>query len=70
MNFIVSFAISQGTNVSFVYCIDSFRPVAGEVTVTQLAFKCQYEFFVFFPFCIAFIDSITPKVYLKVLTEF
>jgi hypothetical protein len=55
---IVSFAISQGTNVSFVYCIDCFRPVAGEVTVTQLAFKCQYEYF-FFPFCIAFIDSTT-----------
>lgn len=38
---LVSFAITQGTNVSFVYCIDSFRPVAGEVTVTQLAFKCK-----------------------------
>ncbi|KAL4908626.1 hypothetical protein BDW74DRAFT_188538 [Aspergillus multicolor] len=37
---LLSFAITQGTNVSFVYCIDSFRPVAGEVTVTQLAFKC------------------------------
>ncbi|KAL3441826.1 hypothetical protein BJX65DRAFT_313460 [Aspergillus insuetus] len=37
----LSFAITQGTNVSFVYCIDSFPPVAGEVTVTQLAFKCS-----------------------------
>ncbi|KAL4947829.1 major facilitator superfamily domain-containing protein, partial [Aspergillus filifer] len=36
---LLSFAITQGTNVSFVYCIDSFRPVAGEVIVTQLAFK-------------------------------
>jgi hypothetical protein len=40
---VVSFAITQGTNVSFVYCIDSFRPVAGEVTVTQLAFKCAFS---------------------------
>lgn len=39
----VSFSITQGTNVSFVYCIDSFRPVAGEVAVTQLAFKCMYR---------------------------
>ncbi|KAL3491708.1 hypothetical protein BJX62DRAFT_236969 [Aspergillus germanicus] len=32
---LLSFAMTQGTNVSFVYCIDSFPPVAGEVTVTQ-----------------------------------
>lgn len=27
----------QGTT----YCIDAYRPIAGEVTVTQLAFKCE-----------------------------
>lgn len=39
--FLVSFAVVQGTNVSFTYCIDAYRPIAGEVTVTQLAFKCK-----------------------------
>ena len=42
--FLVSFAVVQGTNVSFTYCIDSYRPIAGEVTVTQLAFKCKKIF--------------------------
>ncbi|KAL4798795.1 putative MFS transporter [Aspergillus venezuelensis] len=45
---LLSFAITQGTNVSFVYCIDSFRPVAGEVTVTQLAFKSCFGFLLSF----------------------
>ncbi|KAL4863375.1 hypothetical protein BDV12DRAFT_202151 [Aspergillus spectabilis] len=36
---LLSFTITQGTKVSFVYCTGSFRPVAGEVTVTQLALK-------------------------------
>ncbi|KAL6235088.1 hypothetical protein BDW75DRAFT_251109 [Aspergillus navahoensis] len=45
---LLSFAITQGTNVSFVYCIDSFRPVAGEVTVTQLAFKACFGFLLSF----------------------
>ncbi|OJJ47362.1 hypothetical protein ASPZODRAFT_159251 [Penicilliopsis zonata CBS 506.65] len=45
---LLSFAIAQGTNVSFVYCIDSFRPVAGEVTVTQLAFKSCFGFLLSF----------------------
>lgn len=34
-------AIVQATNVSLVYTIDSYRPVAGELAVTQLAFKCK-----------------------------
>lgn len=38
---IVSFAIAQGTNVSIVYIFDSYRPIAGETVVTQLAFKCK-----------------------------
>lgn len=37
----LSFAISQATNVSLVYAIDSYRPIAGETIVTQLAFKCE-----------------------------
>lgn len=35
----MSFAIVQATNVSLVYTIDAYRPVAGETVVTQLAFK-------------------------------
>lgn len=35
----VSFAIAQATNVTLVYTIDAYRPVAGEIVVTQLAFK-------------------------------
>lgn len=38
-----AFAVVQGTNVSFTYCIDAYRPIAGEVTVTQLAFKCKHS---------------------------
>lgn len=37
----VSFAIAQSTNVSLVYVIDSYRPIAGETVVSQLAFKCK-----------------------------
>jgi len=36
---LINFSISQATNVSLVYCIDAYRPVAGEVVVAQLAFK-------------------------------
>jgi hypothetical protein len=37
----LSFAIAQATNVTLVYVIDSYRPIAGETVVTQLAFKCR-----------------------------
>lgn len=40
----VNFTITQATNVSLVYTIDSYRPVAGEVVVTQLAFKSAFGF--------------------------
>ncbi|KAH6708836.1 major facilitator superfamily domain-containing protein [Leptodontidium sp. MPI-SDFR-AT-0119] len=46
--FFISFAVTQGTNVSFTYCIDSYRPIAGEVTVTQLAFKSCFGFLLSF----------------------
>lgn len=38
---LISFAIAQGTNVSLVYVIDCYRPIAGETVVTQLAYKCE-----------------------------
>ena len=37
----MTFSIVQATNITLVYTIDSYRPVAGEITVTQLAFKCK-----------------------------
>lgn len=37
----LSFAIAQATNVTLVYVIDSYRPIAGETVVTQLGFKCK-----------------------------
>ena len=43
----VSIAIAQATNVSLVYVIDSYRPIAGETVVSQLAFKCKLV--VFYP---------------------
>lgn len=39
---LLSFSIAQATNVSLVYIVDSYRPVAGETVVTQLAFKCKH----------------------------
>lgn len=36
----VNFSIVQATNISLVYTIDAYRPVAGEITVSQLGFKC------------------------------
>lgn len=39
----VSFAIAQATNVSLVYIIDAYRPIAGETVVTQLAFKGKHS---------------------------
>ncbi|KAJ5666379.1 uncharacterized protein N7477_008827 [Penicillium maclennaniae] len=41
---LINFTITQATNVSLVYTIDSYRPVAGEIVVTQLAFKSAFGF--------------------------
>ncbi|KAK7427312.1 hypothetical protein QQZ08_006249 [Neonectria magnoliae] len=41
---IINFSITQATNVSLVYTIDSYRPIAGEIVVTQLAFKSAFGF--------------------------
>lgn len=38
----------QATNVTLVYTIDAYRPVAGEITVTQLAFKSAFGFLLSF----------------------
>lgn len=38
---LLNFSIAQATNVSLVYVVDSYRPVAGETVVTQLGFKCE-----------------------------
>ena len=44
LTFAVNFTITQATNVSLVYTIDSYRPIAGEIVVTQLAFKSAFGF--------------------------
>ncbi|KAK4234686.1 major facilitator superfamily domain-containing protein [Achaetomium macrosporum] len=44
----LNFAIVQGTNVTLVYAIDAYRPVAGEITVTQHAFKAAFGFLLSF----------------------
>ncbi|KAK0384834.1 hypothetical protein NLU13_7312 [Sarocladium strictum] len=41
---LINFAITQATNVSLVYTIDCYRPIAGEIVVTQLAFKSAFGF--------------------------
>lgn len=37
----VNFSIAQGTNVCLVYVIDSYRPIAGEVALSVMGFKCK-----------------------------
>jgi hypothetical protein len=44
----VNFSIVQATNISLVYVIDSYRPVAGELVVTQMAFKSAFGFLLSF----------------------
>lgn len=38
---LLNFSIAQATNVSLVYVVDAYRPIAGETVVTQLGFKCK-----------------------------
>lgn len=45
---LINFSIVQATNVSLVYTIDSYRPVAGEIVVTQMAFKSAFGFLLSF----------------------
>lgn len=44
----VNFSIVQATNVSLVYTIDCYRPIAGEVTVTSMALKSCFGFLLSF----------------------
>jgi hypothetical protein len=36
---LLNFSIAQAANVSLVYVVDAYRPIAGETVVTQLGFK-------------------------------
>ncbi|KAH6957397.1 major facilitator superfamily domain-containing protein [Fusarium avenaceum] len=45
---LLSFSIVQSTNISLVYTIDSYRPIAGELAVTQHAFKSVFGFLLSF----------------------
>ncbi|TQV99662.1 MFS transporter [Cordyceps javanica] len=38
---IVNFSITQATTVCLVYVIDSYRPIAGEITLAVMGFKCD-----------------------------
>ncbi|KAJ2969826.1 hypothetical protein NQ176_g8472 [Zarea fungicola] len=45
---LLNFSITQATNVCLVYVIDSYRPVAGEVTLAVMGFKSLFGFFLSF----------------------
>lgn len=45
---LLNFSIAQATNVSLCYIVDSYRPIAGEGVVTQLAFKSAFGFLLSF----------------------
>ena len=39
----VSLGSSAAIGISVVYTVDCYRPIAGEVTVTQITFKCKFS---------------------------
>jgi hypothetical protein len=45
---LLNFSVVQGTNVALVYTIDAYRPIAGEVTLTTMAFKSAFGFLLSF----------------------
>ncbi|GES65255.1 related to HOL1 protein [Aspergillus terreus] len=45
---LITFTIVQAGNICVVYMIDCYRPIAGEVTVTQYAFKSLFGFLLSF----------------------
>ncbi|EGX94075.1 MFS transporter [Cordyceps militaris CM01] len=45
---LLNFYITQATTVCLVYVIDSYRPVAGEVTLAVMGFKSLFGFFLSF----------------------
>lgn len=38
---LLNFSITQATNISLVYTIDAYRPIAGEITLASMGFKCK-----------------------------
>ncbi|KAJ3579897.1 hypothetical protein NPX13_g661 [Xylaria arbuscula] len=45
---LLNFSITQATNICLVYVIDSYRPIAGEITLTVLGFKSLFGFLLSF----------------------
>lgn len=45
---LLNFSITQGTNICLVYVIDSYRPVAGEITLSVMGFKSLFGFLLSF----------------------
>ncbi|TQN69422.1 putative MFS-type transporter [Colletotrichum shisoi] len=45
---LLTFSISQGTNICLVYVIDAYRPVAGEITLAVMGFKSIFGFLLSF----------------------
>jgi MFS family permease len=45
---LLNFSICQATNISLVYTIDAYRPIAGEITVTSMGFKSAFGFLLSF----------------------
>jgi len=60
---VVNFAIAQGTNVCLVYVIDGYRPVAGEITLAVMGFKCKTSRFLSPPLSPAYQQAdIVPSI--------
>ena len=51
----MNFSITQATNICLVYVIDAYRPVAGEITLTVVGFKCEQ------PHCVPCPIALFPK---------
>ncbi|CAK7226978.1 hypothetical protein SBRCBS47491_006413 [Sporothrix bragantina] len=45
---LLGFSVVQSSNITVVYMIDCYRPIAGEITVTQYAFKSLFGFLLSF----------------------
>ncbi|POS78715.1 hypothetical protein DHEL01_v202899 [Diaporthe helianthi] len=45
---LLNFSVVQATNIALVYVIDSYRPVAGEVTLAVMGFKSLFGFLLSF----------------------
>ncbi|KAL7943433.1 MFS general substrate transporter [Trichoderma barbatum] len=45
---LLSFSITQANTICIVYVIDSYRPVAGEITLAVTGFKALFAFFLSF----------------------